>query len=120
MGKHRVAEPCVKSRGLSPLPVARFAASAEPAASSPMAGRGCLRISNQLTSGPHIRTSINIKYARIDADRFAAVAERKFELAVTMQDEAAIDAGGGKGWIELDSLIEIGNSSIMATLFIPN
>jgi len=37
-----------------------------------------------------------------------------------MQDEAAIDAGGGKGWIELDSLIEIGNSSIMATLFIPN
>jgi hypothetical protein len=46
------------SRGLSLLPVARFAASAEPAASSPMAGRRCLRISN----ATHLRAA----YSHVD------------------------------------------------------
>jgi hypothetical protein len=36
-----------------------------------------------------------------------------------MRDEAAIDAGGGRVGIELDSVIKIGKRSIMATLFIP-
>src|SRR5882672_2825648 len=121
-GMHRVAGPRVKSRGLSPLPVARFGASAEPAASCPMAGRRCLRISNatHLTSGPHIRTSINIEYFRINADRWIDGSDRSIELLVAMQDEAAIEVGGGNARIELDGLIEIGNRPIMAALLVPD
>jgi len=44
--------------------------------------------------------------------------ECEIELAVAMQDEVAIDVGGDKVRVELHSLIEIGNRSIMATLFI--
>jgi hypothetical protein len=62
-----------------------------------------------------IDTPTNIKYARIDPDRFIDSGERNFELAVAMQDEAAIDAGGGKVRIEFDSSIEIGNRPVMAT-----
>jgi hypothetical protein len=46
--------------------------------------------------------------------------EGEFELAATMQDEAALDAGYGRVRIELDSLIEIGNRSIMVALFVPD
>jgi hypothetical protein len=46
--------------------------------------------------------------------------ECEIELAIALQDEAAIDAGGGKVRVELYSLIEIGSRSIMAILFIPD
>ena len=74
----------------------------------------------QLTSGPHIRMSINIEYFRINADRWIDSSERSVELLVAMQDEAAIEVGGGKVRIELDGLIEVGNRPIMPTLLIPD
>ena len=37
-----------------------------------------------------------------------------------MQDEAAIEVGGGKARIKLDGLIEIGNRPIMAALLVPD
>jgi hypothetical protein len=62
----------------------------------------------------------SIDYTRIDADLLIGFGECEIELAVAMQDETAIDVGGGKVRVELHSLIEIGNRSIMATLFIAN
>jgi hypothetical protein len=67
-----------------------------------------------------IDTPTNIKYALIDPDRLINSGERNFELAVAMQDEAAIDAGGSKVRIEFDSSIEIGNRPVMATLLVPD
>src|ERR1700738_4120301 len=46
--------------------------------------------------------------------------EREIEFAPAMQGDAAIDAGGGKVGVEFDSLSEVGNRSIIATLFIPD
>jgi hypothetical protein len=60
----------------------------------------------------------SIDYTRIDADLLIGFGECEIELAVAMQDEVAIDVGGDKVRVELHSLIEIGNRSIMATLFI--
>src|SRR5260221_6926147 len=37
-----------------------------------------------------------------------------------MQDEAAIDVGGGKVRVDLDCLTEVGNRAIAVTLFIPD
>src|SRR6266403_1986255 len=65
---------------------------------------GAFEVAMQLTSGPHIRTSINIEYARIDADRWIDGSDRSIELLLAMQDEAAIEVGGGKARIELDGL----------------
>jgi len=86
----------------------------------PMARRSCLRIRKQLTSGPHIRMSINIEYFRINVDRWIDGSESSIKLLVAMQDEAAIEVGGGKGRIELDGLIEIGNRPIMLALLVPD
>jgi hypothetical protein len=47
------------------------------------------------SSGAPIGTSKSIEYTRINADRLIDAAKREFELAVTMQDEAALDAGRG-------------------------
>jgi hypothetical protein len=66
-----------------------------------------------------IRAPIDIEYARVDADRIT-VGERYIELPVAMEDEATIDVGRGKGRIDLDGSIEIGNRSIMVAHFIPN
>ncbi len=74
----------------------------------------------QLTSGPHIRKSINIEYFWINADRWIGGSDRSIELLVAMQDEAAIEVGGGNARIELDGLIEIGNRPIMATFLVPD
>src|SRR5258707_5098822 len=74
----------------------------------------------QLTSGPHIRTSINIEYFRINADRWIDGSDRSIELLVAMQDEAAIEVGGGNARIELHGLIEIGNRPIIAALLVPD
>jgi hypothetical protein len=60
----------------------------------------------------------SIDYTRIDVDLLIGFGECEIELAVAMQDEVAIDVGGDKVRVELHSLIEIGNRSIMATLFI--
>jgi hypothetical protein len=71
-------------------------------------------------SGMQIGKPNSIDYARIDADLLIGFGECEIELAIALQDEAAIDAGGGKVRVELYSLIEIGNRSIMAILFIPD
>jgi hypothetical protein len=81
---------------------------------------GAFELAMQLTSGPHIRTSINIEYFRINADRWIDGSDRSIELPVAMQDEAAIEVGGGNARIELDGLIEIGNRPIMAALLVPD
>ena len=46
--------------------------------------------------------------------------KREIEFAPAMQGDAAIDAGGGKVQVEFDRLIEVGNRSIIAILFIPD
>jgi hypothetical protein len=83
------------------------------------AGRA-FELAIQLTSGPHIRTSINIEYFRIKADRWIDGSEISPKLLVAMQDEASIEIGGGKGRLELDGLIEIGNRPIMLALLVPD
>ena len=66
-----------------------------------------------------IRAPIDVEYARIDADCLT-IGERYIELAVAVQDEAAIDVGRGKVRIELDGPIEIRNRPIIATLLVPD
>jgi hypothetical protein len=74
----------------------------------------------RFSSGAQIGTSKSIEYTWINTDRLIDAGEREFELAVTMQDEATLDAGGGRVRIERDSLIEIGNRSITVAVFIPD
>ena len=46
--------------------------------------------------------------------------EREIELALAMQDDATADISDGKVRVEFDRLSEVGNCSIIATLFIPD
>jgi hypothetical protein len=81
---------------------------------SSLASRNSGALSNAKIGKPN-----SVDYVRIDADLLIGFGACEIELAVAMHDEAAIDAGGGRVRVEFYNLIEIGNRSITATLFMP-